>query len=287
MRAMLKLAAISTTLLLTAACGPTSPTGTGGSGASGGKGGTGGAGGSGGSGGATTAPCITKGSQVVVLGDSYMNLGDTAAMPHKYVEQKARADGSLGANDSYRSYAVPGMSMSTGQIPAQLPQAIAADPDIKLIIMTGGGNDILINHRECLATGSSQNAGCRAAVQQALDAGKQMMIAGANAGIPDVVYFFYPHVVPGLLTGTNPNEILDYPAPLVKDFCDKAVETTGGRTRCHFIDMRPPFAGKEAQYIKGDGIHPTAAGAEVIGTAIWNTMEQKCIGQGASSGCCR
>ncbi|HMJ16179.1 MAG TPA: SGNH/GDSL hydrolase family protein, partial [Polyangiaceae bacterium] len=110
---------------------------------------------------------------------------------------------------------------------------------------------------------------------------------GANAGISDVVYFFYPHVVPGLLTGTAPNEMLDYSFPLAKAQCDAAFQETGGRSRCHFIDMRPAFAGREAQYIKGDGIHPTAAGAKVIGDHVWDRMEQQCVGQSAASGCCR
>jgi lysophospholipase L1-like esterase len=263
------------------ACGPTPPPGVGGTGGTGG----GNAGGTGGQLG--TPPCVTKGSQIIVVGDSYLNIGDTAAMPHRYTEERARADGSLGATDAYRQYAVPGTSMANGQIPGQLTQAINADRDIKAVIMTGGGNDILINNRQCLSTGSSQNASCRAAVQAAVDASRQMMQTGANAGISDVVYFFYPHVVPGLLTGTNPNEILDYALPLAKAACDSAFQATNGRSRCHFIDMRPPFAGKEAQYIKPDGIHPTAAGARVLGVEIWNKMEQQCVGQGASSGCCR
>jgi lysophospholipase L1-like esterase len=267
------------------ACGPTPPPGVGGAAGTGATGGTGGGGGAGAQPGAP--PCVTKGTQIIVLGDSYMNLGDAAAMPHRYTENRARADGSLAAGQSYRLYAVPGTSMATGQIPSQLTQAINADRDIKAVIMTGGGNDILINNRQCLSTGSSQNASCRAAVQAAVDASKQMMQTGANAGISGVVYFFYPHVVPGLLTGTNPNEILDYSLPLAKAACDAAFQETNGRTRCHFIDMRPAFAGKEAQYIKPDNIHPTAAGAEVIGNEIWNKMEQQCVGQGPNSGCCR
>jgi lysophospholipase L1-like esterase len=266
---------------LNLACGPAPAPGVGGAGGTGGgnPGGTGGQLG--------TPPCVTKGSQIIVLGDSYMNLGDTAAMPHRYTEERARADGSLGATDAYRLYAVPGTSMATGQIPSQLTQAINADRDIKAVIMTGGGNDILINNRQCLSTGSSQIASCQAAVQAAVAASKQMMQTGANAGISDVVYFFYPHVVPGLLTGTNPNEMLDYSLPLAKAACDSAFQETNGRSRCHFIDMRGPFAGREAQYIKPDGIHPTAAGARVIGDGVWNKMEQQCVGQGPNSGCCR
>jgi lysophospholipase L1-like esterase len=55
--------------------------------------------------------------------------------------------------------------------------------------------------------------------------------------------------------------------------------------RCHFVDLVPLFNG-HADYIGSDGIHPTPAGAQVIGTAIWNTMKASCIGQAAASACC-
>src|SRR5438045_3863315 len=89
-------------VLASQACGPTQPGGTGGAG---GTGGTGGSGGSGGSG----TPCLSKGSQVVVIGDSYM----TVNTAYTYTQQLAQAEG---APTPYRSYAVPGTSLGNGQI---------------------------------------------------------------------------------------------------------------------------------------------------------------------------
>jgi hypothetical protein len=35
-----------------------------------------------------------------------------------------------------------------------------------------------------------------------------------------------------------------------------------------------------------DGIHPTAAGDELLADLIWKTMKDNCMAQAASSGCC-
>lgn len=231
--------------------------------------------------------CLTRGSQVVFIGDSYLNDADGLAMPDNYVELLARADLSLGLTDFYRNLAKTGAALAAGQIPAQLDAAITLDPDIRLVVMNGGGNDILLYHRECLYDGSASDPGCQLAIQEALDAAHGMMQTAANANIRDVIYVFYPHIVPNAFTGPDPNEIIDYAAPLAQDVCDGAYQATGQRLRCHFIDLRPAFAGKELLLLKPDGIHPSVEGALVIGEAIWSKMQQHCIAQGPSSGCCR
>ncbi|MEB3735493.1 SGNH/GDSL hydrolase family protein [Halopseudomonas pachastrellae] len=39
-----------------------------------------------------------------------------------------------------------------------------------------------------------------------------------------------------------------------------------------FVDVRAAFAGKEAQYIISDGIHPTAAGSRVLADKILQAL---------------
>jgi lysophospholipase L1-like esterase len=180
---------------------------------------------------------------------------------------------------------VAGTSLSNGQIPSQLTQAISADPNIKLIIMDGGGNDVLINHRECLSAGASTNAGCQQVVQASIDTANTMMDTAASDGVHDVIYFYYPHIVAGLVGGSAPNELLDYALPRVKAACDATSQRTGGRLACHFIDLVPLFQG-HADYIGPDGVHPTATGAQVIGNAIWDVMRANCLGQASGSACC-
>ncbi len=220
-----------------------------------------------------------------MIGDSYM-IFDPTAMPILYTEELARAAGALAANESYEFYAVPGTSMGTGEILGQFTAAAGLLPDIKLVIMDGGGNDVLVWNRGCLEPGSAANPTCHAAIQDAIDVSVQGMTDMADSGVSDVIYFFYPHLPGGGLGGPAPNEILDYAYPLVEETCTSANERTGGRLTCHFIDLRDPFEGHTTEYVGIDGVHPTPAGGEVIGQEIWRTMEENCVGQAEASGCC-
>jgi lysophospholipase L1-like esterase len=233
-------------------------------------------------------PCLEKPSQVVILGDSYViAYPDTLLEPR--IEALARADGALGSDETYRNYAVPGTSMGNGQIPSQFNDtAMAADPDIETVIMDGGGNDVLLGPSQCKEPGSSQDQTCKDVVQKGIDVAIELYKNMAEAGVKDVVYFFYPHIIDGgLFSGTKPNEILDYSYPLIEANCDDAEARLAGKLKCHFIDLRTPFEGHTADYINAfDGVHPTAAGADVIAEEIWNTMKSNCIAQPTSKGCC-
>jgi hypothetical protein len=115
------------------------------------------------------------------------------------------------------------------------------------------------------------------------------MTQNANAGVSDVIYFFYPHLppdAPGTLAGPNSNEIQDYALVRAKAACDGALGVTGGKLACHFIDMVPPFEGQQATLIAADHVHPTLAGQGVIAAQIKAVMDRECLGKPASSGCC-
>jgi hypothetical protein len=226
-----------------------------------------------------------------VIGDSYIN----------YVEQlnprlamRAIADGALRAGEEWRLYALPGASMASGGIAGFIPDQFALahdeDADIRAVVMTGGGNDLLIadpflGGSECTSNPmAATDAACKMVVQLAIDAAKALMVTAADAGVRDTVYFFYPHLPGGGFGGTHPNVMLDYAYPLAKATCDDAAALSKGRMRCHFIDLRPIFDGKP--WIADDLIHPTAEGSEAIADEVWRVMKAQCIGQPASSGCC-
>jgi hypothetical protein len=232
-------------------------------------------------------PCLSKASEVVLLGDSYVNW-PTHAFP---------ADLNALAAQTFRLYAVGGFSMGSGGIgliPPELDQALAADPNIKTVVMTGGGNDILIpDLLQFPQGGNCKNdpnpasiPDCQKIVQKALDAATAMMKRAADAGVKDVVYFFYPHVPEGtLLGGLHPNAMLDYAFPKVKALCDEAYSQTSGRLTCHFVDMNPVFQGHPEWFVFGD-IHPNAQGSAAMAQAVWAKMKADCIAQPQSSGCC-
>lgn len=230
--------------------------------------------------------CVQKASQVVLIGDSYINWAS-----HTLPADLARESG-----QSWRNYAVGGFSMGSGGlglIPPEWDQAIAADPDIRTVVMDGGGNDMLIpaatwmGGADCKNNANSPNLPvCQMIFQTALDAATALMTKMADHGVRDVVYFFYPHVPNGtLLGGTAPNAILDYALPKVKAFCDDAINMNGGKLRCHFVDLVPVFEG-HADWFAPTDIHPNTQGSAAMAKAIWAKMKEDCVGQPESSGCC-
>lgn len=237
--------------------------------------------------GSAEPPCLDNPTQVAILGDSYVNWPS-----HTFPSDLANL-----AGQTYPLYAVGGFSMGSGGIgliPPEFDQAIAAHPDIKTVIMDGGGNDILIPDAfqfpqggSCKNDVNSPNiSDCQKIVQKALDAATTLMQHAADKGVRDVVYFFYPHVPEGtLLGGLHPNEILDYALPKVQALCDQAYSMTSGRLTCHFVDMIPVFQGHPEYFALGD-IHPNSQGSAAMAQAVWSKMQQDCLAQPASSGCC-
>jgi hypothetical protein len=257
-----------------------------GSAAGGGMSGASGHGGTGGSSGAGGPPCLTKGSQVILVGDSYIN----------WISHTFPADLNREAGQTFRLYAVGGFSMGSGGIgliPPEFDQAVAADPDIKTMVLDGGGNDVLIpsaiyaNGAQCKNSMSSPTiADCQTIIRTALDAAIRLMDTAASKGVKDVIYFFYPHVPEGtLIGGSYPNAILDYALPMVKDLCDTARVRTDGKLTCHFVDLIPIFEGHPDWFAATD-IHPNSMGSAAMAKAVWTTMKDACVAQPASSGCC-
>ena len=233
--------------------------------------------------------CLEQDSELVVLGDSYLNW-----VTHTFPEDFAREFG----GDS-RLYAEPGASMASGGIatpvPEQLAMAIADDPEILAGVMTGGGNDILLadtlaypGSDECKERADSPTLQvCQDVIAAALMAAKDLTRTGADAGIEDVIYIYYPRI-PGALLGifaTSPNEILDYSMPMARAMCDQTEADTDGKLRCHFLDLQPIFEG-HPDWFADDGIHENATGSAVIAQEIVKLMKARCIAQREDSGCC-
>jgi len=234
--------------------------------------------------------CVQKDSQVIVIGDSYINWPS-----HTFPDDIARESG-----QKWRMQAIGGMSMATGgigaplgqYIPSQFDDAIAADPDAHTVLMDGGGNDVLVgwladpNIEQCKDTGSSKLPRCQQVITDAIAAAEQLMEHMLQAGIRDVVYFFYPHIPEGRpIGGPHPNEILDFALPQVQDFCEGREAATSGALRCHFIDMRPVFVGHDPDWFNTD-IHPTSDGSKAMAKEVWSRMTDWCVGQKSGSDCC-
>jgi hypothetical protein len=210
-------------------------------------------------------------SEVVMIGDSYPALSGEIA---KHLESLATAEGALASGSTYRTYYVSGTNLSGGtapSIPAQFTEAVSANPDIKYVIMDGGGNDILLDNTACITTQPPPaSANCVTVINNAVAAATTLFQTMKTAGVEKVIYYFYPH----LPTTGKPyvNTTLDYAYPLVEAACASAA------IPCYFVDTRPSFEG-HTSYIGPDGIHPTTAGSDVIAGLIWGVMQQQCIAQ--------
>jgi lysophospholipase L1-like esterase len=280
---------------VTGAAGSSNNGGTTANGGAGGIANTAGAAGSGGAGSDTKNPCVTKPSEIVLIGDSYITgyNGSPALQPALGMVNPDAA--------KWRNYAIAGISMQAGglpllpppgvmYIPDEFTEAVNADKDIKVVVMDGGGNDALIPPAGSPAanckndTMAGTNPACQQLVAATLKTADTLMQKMADAGVKNVVYFWYPHIPGGALGGTDPNAINDYAAPLVKMGCEGTLSKTSGKMSCVFIDLRMPFGDNYAMTIVSDGVHPTQAGQMILANQIINTMKSNCIGQ--SSGCC-
>jgi len=245
-------------------------------------------GGSGGAGGATEStfkrPCVADGKEVVFIGDSYSNYGLAHQPLADFLAKLAVQDGALKTGDSYRDLAMAGTTLAAppAAIPDQWETAKATKP-IKVVVMTGGGNDVLINNQQCRPEGSEKQPDCQQVVQNSLDNAKKLFESMQATGVSDVLYFWYPHIPGGLLTGyERGTSISDYTYPMLE-----AIAKSSSTDTFHVFTV-PTVAIFEGhpEFFYSDGLHANDMGEAKIAEAIWNVMKDNCIGQADSSGCC-
>jgi hypothetical protein len=223
--------------------------------------------------------------------------------------------GALPANTAYREYYLAGAAVNNGSGQLNIPYQydsmaktdffVAKPTDIKVVIMDGGGNDVLIDQQSCLTdkTLAAQMAdtACMNAVAGAVATMKKLWAQMASDGVKPIVYYFYPHLDPaggGILPTPAPgvNSIDDYSAPFYMEACCGSSFTptasnascTGNApgTQCTYIDTRPAFDGHSGAigepgpgYILADHVHPNAKGSTVIADLTWKAMVANCVAQ--------
>lgn len=215
-------------------------------------------------------------SQVVMMGDSFYHLTE---IPQQLWEN-ARDAGSLASDETYRHYYLSAAMMAADgvvpAIPTQWDDAIAEDPDIKVVIWNGGGNDVLIADRSCVTEAPPANAMCSETLENVRRVARETMDKMAAAGVEQVVWAMYPHMPTwGLFQGDAPaiNEMIDYAQELSQHECATSVAP-----RCHFVSTREAFAGHD-DYLNFLDVHASPAGSKVAGALIWKVMSENCIAQ--------
>jgi hypothetical protein len=179
------------------------------------------------------------GQDVITIGDSWMNLILTG------IEQSlATASGR-----TYRNFAVPGTLMLNEQIPGQYESAKAADADIKTVVMTGGGNDILGS--PCV------DAECEPIVDDVVVRLTELQQEMAADGVEDVIIIGYTYPA-----NMDKHASLEYSIMISNMTC-----LPTAMPRCHFIDSTM------LDITLADGIHPNAAGYDLLGETVWALMQ--------------
>jgi hypothetical protein len=273
--------------------------------------------------GASTLPVMTppatcqkgqvKPSEVVMIGDSYMDksYGNVGAN----IVALAQKAGSLPTGAAYREYYLAGAAVYNGSGQLNIPYqyetmakgdlAVQNPKDIKVVVMDGGGNDVLIDQQSCLTDANMAaqmaDAACMKAVSNAVGRMKSLWQEMAADGVKQVVYYFYPHLDPaggGFLPLPSPgvNLIDDYGANFYQEACCGSSFTPTTQTptctgnapglQCTYIDTRPAFTGHSGaagepgpDYILSDHVHPNAMGSVVIANLTWNAMVENCVAQ--------
>jgi len=236
--------------------GATTGAGSAGGGASGAGGASGGASGAGGAGGAACPHGEVSGNEVIILGDLYL------AQTHQvtaYLEALAREAEALPAGERYRDYS---STTSNGFVTgdafiADQYAAAQAEGTVRVVVMDGGGADVLLGTCETPPT-----ADCQVMVD-VVAAAEALLEQMFQDGVENVVYFFYPDVADETLLAK-----MDVLRPLLQGVCENS------NVPCHWIDLRNTFTD-----LMVEDTLPTDEGAQATAAAIWSTMQANCIAQ--------
>lgn len=189
------------------------------------------------------------GSDVITIGDSWMSLGATGIQ-----QSLVKASG-----QPYRTYGRGGTRLLNEVIPGQYATAKRADPDIKTVVMTGGGNDIIQVpglRDDCTAMGAQ----CAMVVGQILDRLTELWAEMAADGVQDVIYVQYSNP-----EGNN----VDY-AQASGDGLAKRCAEVPAPLRCHRVETLDIVMGDIP-----DGIHPSSVAYDRLGVAVHDLMTEQ------------
>jgi lysophospholipase L1-like esterase len=230
-----------------------------------------------------------------MLGDSYMDYGNVGPTIMKDA-----------GNRTFRHYYLAGAAMNYEafnlNIPYQFDTSALGDTsvpnptDIKVVIMDGGGNDILINNSQCLTTPLAGDTACHTAIQGTLTRAQQLLADMNGKGVKHIVYYFYPDLDPQVSGHQDADVWLDYAYPLGAAICcGSASVPASGDISCHgnsakgtdctWVDTRPEFVGHNdstnaaTYWFMSDNIHPNQSGANAIAAKVWAKMQQYCVAQ--------
>src|SRR5688572_3429014 len=209
------------------------------------------------------------GSDVIAIGDSWMNLSGESG-----IQQSLK----VASGQNYRTYGIPGTCLLPGHcllggtlIPDQYAQAKAANPDIKTVVMTGGGNDILQDFSVSASCGDENfdtQPACKARVDEIAARLEALWDEMAADGVRDVIIVGYTRKAKLFLSGAPLTKVSEYTATKVPPLC----AAVAAPLRCHALDadmVVPDLA------LRSDNIHPDDPSYVKLGAAVYELMEEE------------
>ncbi|MET0386829.1 MAG: hypothetical protein ABW321_12760 [Polyangiales bacterium] len=194
------------------------------------------------------------GRDVITIGDSWMS------------NTLGTGNGIEGALDRltsrpYRHFGVQGVMLLSSSlfgpaIPTQYTAAKRGEADIKTVIMTGGGNDIIQNPT-IQASCSEGGEECKELLGRITDGLNTLWTEMAEDGVQDVVYINYSRDA-----GSTDDS--------VRGSMRTAEICSTGRIRCHSLDTTEAVMAELA-----DGIHPTRAANDRIAKVLYALLEKE------------
>ena len=206
-------------------------------------------------------------NKVVFFGDSIFALsGEIQRVLHGY------------AGGTFRNYTTSGAELIGGLIQPSIEQQIgianADNPNSTVVVMDGGGNDILIpavalDPYDCMTQWyefGKLSASCKSFIDEIYVDGVDLLNDLKADGVTDVVYLGYYYTKNGLILADDLEEAIVYGDAKLSLACRNAA------LRCTFIDPRSTIRDSD---ITGDGVHPTAGGSKKLADLIWPVLRTK------------
>jgi lysophospholipase L1-like esterase len=203
--------------------------------------------------------------QVITLGDSIFDLsGEIQESLETY------------AGETFRRYTQNGAELFGGvlsmSVYEQYEMAKSNNPDIDIIVMNGGGNDILIpaillDPYNCMTQWyqfGRLSTRCKNFIDDLYVEGVNVLNEMYVDGVENVIYLGYYHTKNGLFHVDSLEEAVDYGDETLARACRNTI------VNCEFVDPRSSINDSDIIF---DGIHPASSGSQKLADLIWLELE--------------
>jgi lysophospholipase L1-like esterase len=206
-------------------------------------------------------------NDVVVLGDSIFALSGE-------IQQNLHA----WAGGTFRNYTTSGAQLVGGILGPSLYQqydmAMADNPNSRIVLLDGGGNDILLpalafDPYDCMTQWyewGRLSRSCKDFIDDIYVDGVNLLNEMHAGGATDVIFLGYYYTKNGLLWADDLKEAIDYGDTRLAQGCQNSA------ANCTFIDPRSTIRDRD---ITIDGVHPNSTGSRKLAELIWPVLAPK------------